>query len=96
MRPVEERSRGENGLVLRNGVLRDKDEMVVLEKWEGVKCWVLNERKGIEFWVESFRLELGFSDVVEAYPCCVGSGHEPNAVLFKVYVCVCVKVWIFL
>nr|GEV30147.1 RNA-dependent RNA polymerase 2 [Tanacetum cinerariifolium] len=85
-RPVEERCRGQNGLVLRNGVLRDKDEMLVLEKWEGVKCWVLNERKGIEFWVEEeegVKMELGFSDVVEAYPCCVGSAHEPNAVLFK-------------
>ena len=40
----------------------------------------------------SFGLELGFSDVVVVYPCCVGSGHQPNALLFKVYAFV--KVWL--
>lgn len=60
--------------------------MSVLESWEDVKAWVLPERKSLEFWVrysgEFYRLELQFSDVLEAYPCCVDC-QQPNAVLLK-------------
>ncbi|KAK1422340.1 hypothetical protein QVD17_25384 [Tagetes erecta] len=84
-RPVNPYNRVENGF-LRTGLLVDKDCMFVLESWGDVKAWVLPERKSLEFWVmhcgECYRLELMFSDVLEANTCCV-DGHEPNAVLLK-------------
>lgn len=86
IRPVSSYNRVENGF-LRTGLLVDKDCMAVLESWVDVKAWVLPERKSLEFWVQHFegfyRMELQFSDVMEAYPCCVDS-QEPNAVLLKV------------
>lgn len=85
---------------MRSGLLVDKDCMFVLESWGDVKCWVLPERKSLEFWVmhcgECYRLELVFSDVLEANACCV-DGQEPNAVLLKVYdLFLFDKVWIFI
>nr|XP_043618244.1 RNA-dependent RNA polymerase 2 [Erigeron canadensis] len=85
VRPVNPINRVEHGF-LRTGLLLDKDCMYVLESWQDVKSWVVPERKRIEFWVNHFgdvyKLELQFSDVIEAFPCCV-SGLEPNAVLLK-------------
>ncbi|XP_071710250.1 RNA-dependent RNA polymerase 2 [Rutidosis leptorrhynchoides] len=85
IRPVSPYNRVGNG-ILRTGLLVDKDCMAVLESWFDVKTWVLPERKSIEFWVQHFqefyRLEFQFSDVIEAYSCCVNC-QEPNAVLLK-------------
>ncbi|KAI3765806.1 hypothetical protein L2E82_15850 [Cichorium intybus] len=84
-RPVDPHNRVEHGL-LRTGVLPKSDCMCVLESWEDVKAWVLPERKSLEFWVthcgDFYRLELQFSDVLEASPCCIDS-EEPIAVLLK-------------
>ncbi|KAF5758560.1 putative RNA-directed RNA polymerase [Helianthus annuus] len=85
IRPVCPQNRVEHGF-LRSGLLVDRDCMSVLESWSGVKSWVLPERKSVEFWVsccgEVYRLELQFSDVLEAFSCCV-EAQEPNAVLLK-------------
>lgn len=84
-RPVDPHNRFEQGF-LRTGLLPKMDCMCVLESWEGVKTYVLPERKSLEFWVthsgDFYRLELQFSDVLEASPCCIDS-EEPIAVLLK-------------
>ncbi|XP_024970849.1 RNA-dependent RNA polymerase 2 [Cynara cardunculus var. scolymus] len=84
-RPVQPHNRVEHGF-LRTGLLLKRDCMSVLESWEDVKAWVLPERKSLEFWVKHFgdcyRLELQFSDVLEAFPCSLHS-QETNAVLLK-------------
>ncbi|KAL4584954.1 hypothetical protein LXL04_009567 [Taraxacum kok-saghyz] len=84
-RPVDPQNRFEQGF-LRTGLLSKSDCMYVLESWGDVKAWVLPERKSLEFWVKHcgdlYRLELQFSDVLEASPCCIDS-EEPTAVLLK-------------
>ena len=65
--------------------------MCVTESWEGVKAWVMPERKCLEFWVgtgkEVYRLEVQFCNVLEAIGCCL-DGDIPNAVLLKVTILV--------
>ncbi|KAD2806028.1 hypothetical protein R6Q59_028990 [Mikania micrantha] len=85
IRPVNPYNRVEHGF-LRTGLLVERDCMAVLESWRDVKAWVLSERKSLEFWVthlgDVYRLELQFSDLLEAFPCCVDT-LEPNAVLLR-------------
>ncbi|KAA8540846.1 hypothetical protein F0562_024809 [Nyssa sinensis] len=85
VRPVEPRNRVDNG-ILHTGFLVKDDCMCVLESWEGVKAWIMPERKSLEFWVghggEHYKLELQFGDVSEACGCCL-DGEKPNAVLLK-------------
>ncbi|KAK2970903.1 hypothetical protein RJ640_005260 [Escallonia rubra] len=92
-RPVERRNRVESG-VLHAGFLVKGDSMCVVESWEGVKGWVMPERKSVEFLVGfnggCYKLEVQFGDVLETVGCCL-DGEKPNAVLFKckmlVHVC---------
>ncbi|XP_052182368.1 RNA-dependent RNA polymerase 2 [Diospyros lotus] len=84
-RPVEPRNRVENGTV-HCGFLVEEDCLCVLESWEGVKGWVMPERKSLEFWVahggECYRLEVLYDYVLEATGCRL-DGDKPNAVLLK-------------
>lgn len=87
-RPVEPKLRIKNG-VLRTGILVRNDCMSVLERWDGVKAWIMPERKSLEFWLshggECYKLEVQFGDVLESCGCCLDD-QNPNAVLLKVYV----------
>ncbi|KAL3512903.1 hypothetical protein ACH5RR_025620 [Cinchona calisaya] len=84
-RPVEPKLRINNG-VLNTGFLVDDFFMSVLESWDGVKVWVMPERKILEFWLshcgECYKLEVQFGDVLESCQCCL-DGQKPNAVLLK-------------
>lgn len=84
-RPVEPKLRIKNG-VLRTGILVRNDCMSVLERWDGVKAWIMPERKSLEFWLshggECYKLEVQFGDVLESCGCCLDD-QNPNAVLLK-------------
>lgn len=66
--------------------------MSVLESWEGVRVWVMPERRKIEFWVlqseECYKLDVAFEDVLETVGCCL-DGKKVNAVLLKVCCFLC-------
>ncbi|KAG5230124.1 RNA-dependent RNA polymerase [Salix suchowensis] len=75
-RPFEEQNRLENGTTL-----------CVLEYWEGVRGWVMPERRRIEFWIRvgqefRYKLVVEFEDILEAvgYPL---DGDKVNAVVLK-------------
>ncbi|PQQ02925.1 RNA-dependent RNA polymerase 2 [Prunus yedoensis var. nudiflora] len=58
----------------------------MLESWEGVRAWVMPERKRVEFWVwqrdECYKLEIAFENIMESFGCGLG-GEEVNALLLK-------------
>lgn len=85
-RPVEPKLRITNG-VLHAGILGDDYCMSVLETWDGVKTWIMPERRSLEFWFcnggESYKLEVQFGDVLESCECCLDS-QKADAVLLKV------------
>ncbi|KAL3642459.1 RNA-dependent RNA polymerase 2 [Castilleja foliolosa] len=87
-RPVNPRNRVENGdgLVLLAGVMVRSNCMGILESWDGVKLWVMPERKKLEFFVnhegESYKLEVQFGDVMETKGCCLdGDYNKVDAIL---------------
>ncbi|CAN0890254.1 RNA-dependent RNA polymerase 2 [Linum grandiflorum] len=86
-RPVEDRNRVENG-TLYAGFTSAKDHMCALECWEGVKGWVLTEKRRVEFFVtvedECYKLVVPFEDIVDAYGCCWEDDSKVNALLLKV------------
>lgn len=90
-RPVDPRNRVGNGagLKLISGVMVRSDCMGILESWEGVKVWVMPERRKIDFYVNheggSYKLELQFADVLETKGCCLDEDDKKvGAVLLKV------------
>ncbi|PIN04805.1 RNA-directed RNA polymerase QDE-1 [Handroanthus impetiginosus] len=90
IRPVEPRNRVGNGegLVLLAGIMVRGDCMGILESWDGVKLWVMPERKKLEFFVnhegESYKLEVQFVDVLETRGCCLdGDDKKVDAILLK-------------
>lgn len=86
MRPVHARNRTENG-VLHVGFMLKEDRMSVLESWEGVKVWIMPERRRIEFWIwhgqECYKLEVMFEEILETTGYCLGD-EKLNALLLKV------------
>ncbi|XAR50155.1 RNA-directed RNA polymerase [Bertholletia excelsa] len=85
-RPVEPLNRVEEG-ILRLGLLVKEDCMCVMESWDGVRGWVMPERRSIEFWVnhggQCYRLEMQFDYILEVRACRLNGG-KPNAVLLKI------------
>lgn len=69
------------------GFMLKHDCMSALESWEGVRTWVMPDRRRVEFWVwpgeECYKLEIAFEDVLEAVGCCLAS-QKLNALLLKV------------
>ncbi|KAI3454526.1 hypothetical protein Pfo_011189 [Paulownia fortunei] len=62
------------------------DCMGILESWDGVKLWVMPERKKLEFFVnhegECYKLEVQFGDVLETRGCCLdGDDKKVDAIL---------------
>ncbi|KAL8457723.1 hypothetical protein ACS0TY_035550 [Phlomoides rotata] len=89
-RPLDPRNRLGNGsgLKLFAGVMVRSDCMGILESWEGVKVWVMPERRKFDFHVnherESYKLELQFADVLETKGCCLDEDdNKVGAVLLK-------------
>ncbi|KAL9672087.1 hypothetical protein QQ045_028335 [Rhodiola kirilowii] len=87
-RPVEEKHRLDDG-VLHLGFMAKEDVMCGLECWEGVRAWVMPERKRIEFWVvveaECYKVEIPFQHVMEAVMCSLGDGARlQNGILLKI------------
>ncbi|KAM1295499.1 hypothetical protein ACFX2H_015291 [Malus domestica] len=84
-RPVDPKRRV-NGAVLHVGFMVKEDCMNVLETWEGVRAWVMPERKRVEFCVwrkdECYKLEIAFENVMDSVGCCLG-GEKVNALLLK-------------
>lgn len=87
-RPFEEQNRLENG-VLYVGFMKKETTLCVLEYWEGVRGWVMPERRRIEFWIRvgqefRYKLVVEFEDILEAvgYPL---DGDKVNAVVLKVF-----------
>lgn len=87
-RPVDPKLRL-NGTVLHAGFMVKGDRMSMLESWEGVRAWVMPERKRVEFWVwlrdECYKLEVAFENIMESFGCRLG-GEKVNALLLKVTV----------
>ncbi|KAK4394629.1 RNA-dependent RNA polymerase 2 [Sesamum angolense] len=90
IRPVEPRNRVGygGGVVLLAGVMVRADCMGILESWDGVKLWVMPERKKLDFFVnhegECYKLEVQFGDVLETRGCCLdGDDKKVDAILLK-------------
>ncbi|KAG2330410.1 hypothetical protein Bca52824_001590 [Brassica carinata] len=86
-RPVDPRRRLD-GVVLTAGFPEaEEGRFCALEKWEGVRCWVIEEKRRVEFWVwesgECYKCEVRFEDIVETVPCCVNGVSELNAFLLR-------------
>ncbi|CAL9031105.1 unnamed protein product [Prunus brigantina] len=84
-RPVDPKLRM-SGTVLHAGFMVKGDCMSMLESWEGVRAWVMPERKRVEFWVwlrdECYKLEIAFENIMESFGCRLG-GEKVNALLLK-------------
>ncbi|KAG8378944.1 hypothetical protein BUALT_Bualt07G0037200 [Buddleja alternifolia] len=90
VRPVDRRNRVEygGGSVLLAGVMVRSDCMGILESWDGVKMWIMPERKKVEMFVnhegECYKLEVNFGDVWETNGCSLDGGDgNVDAILMK-------------
>ncbi|CAH8283729.1 unnamed protein product [Eruca vesicaria subsp. sativa] len=86
-RPVDPKRRLD-GVVLTVGFPEaEEGRFCALEKWDGVRCWVLEDKRRVEFWVwesgECYKFEVRFEDIVETVPCCVNGVSEINAFLLR-------------
>ncbi|KAK7330462.1 hypothetical protein VNO77_24656 [Canavalia gladiata] len=85
-RPSLPHHRLENG-VLYAGFMASDDRMSVLESWEGVRGWVMPQRRKLDFWVwhngECYKLEILFEDILESHGYCLGEDAKLNALLLK-------------
>ena len=85
-RPLDPKHRL-NDTSLYAGFAVNEETMSVLELWEGVRAWVMPERKRVEFWVwkggDCYKMEIAFENIVESVGCSLG-GDKVNAILLKV------------
>lgn len=69
------------GFMDRDGCLRE------FERWEGVRGWIMPERRRLEFWVwsdgECYKLDVLFDDILETVGFC-SDDSACNAILLKV------------
>lgn len=87
-RPVDPIKRLD-GVVLTLGFPEaDEGRFCALEKWGGVRCWVIEEKRRVELWVwesgDCYKCEVRFEDIVETVPCCLNGVSEINAFLLRV------------
>ncbi|WCJ36047.1 RNA-dependent RNA polymerase 2 [Euphorbia peplus] len=86
VRPLRLLNRVENG-VLYAGFLKEERLLSVLESWEGVRGWVMPERRMVEFWFsvhkEDYKLQIRFEDVLESVRCCFEGDDQLKALLLK-------------
>ncbi|KAK7265708.1 hypothetical protein RJT34_33331 [Clitoria ternatea] len=73
--------------VLYAGFMLSGHRMSVLDSWEGVRGWVMPQRRTLEFWVwldgECYKLEILFDHILESNGYCLGGDGKLNALLFK-------------
>ncbi|OMO81567.1 RNA-dependent RNA polymerase, eukaryotic-type, partial [Corchorus capsularis] len=85
-RPIRADHRLDAG-ILHGGFMVQDDRFRVLEKWEGVRGWLMPERRRLEFWVsyndECYKLDLLFDDISETVGCKF-NGSTCNALLLRV------------
>ncbi|TYG92043.1 hypothetical protein ES288_A12G311500v1 [Gossypium darwinii] len=85
-RPIRADHRLDGG-VLHAGFMSSDDCLRVLERWEGVRGWIMPERRRLEFWVwtdgECYKLDFLFDDLFETVGCCF-DGSACNALLLRV------------
>ncbi|KAJ4876255.1 RNA-dependent RNA polymerase 2 [Raphanus sativus] len=86
-RPVDPIKRLD-GVVLTAGFPEaEEGRFCALEKWGGVRCWVVEEKRRVELWVwesgDCYKCEVRFEDIVETVPCCVNGVSEINAFLLR-------------
>ncbi|MBA0835478.1 hypothetical protein Goarm_007757 [Gossypium armourianum] len=85
-RPIRADHRLDGG-VLHAGFMSSDDCLRVLERWEGVRGWIMPERRRLEFWVwtdgECYKLDFLFDDIFETVGCCF-DGSACNALLLRV------------
>ncbi|CAN8308209.1 unnamed protein product [Cochlearia groenlandica] len=86
-RPVDPRKRL-NDAVLSVGFHESEEKRIcVLDKWEGVRCWVIDEKKRVDFWVwisgDCYKLEVRFQDIVETVGCCLNGVSVINSWLLR-------------
>ncbi|KAJ9140349.1 hypothetical protein P3X46_031008 [Hevea brasiliensis] len=84
-RPIKAQHRLENG-VLYSGFMKEERCLCVLESWDGVRGWLMPERRRVEFWVwvnnDCYKMDVRFEDILDAVGCCLGGG-KVNALLLK-------------
>ncbi|OMO59796.1 RNA-dependent RNA polymerase, eukaryotic-type [Corchorus olitorius] len=84
-RPIRADHRLDAG-ILHAGFMVQDDRFRVLEKWEGVRGWLMPERRRLEFWVsyndECYKLDLLFDDISETVGCNF-NGSTCNALLLR-------------
>ena len=70
------------------GFMKTELCLSVLETWDGVRMWLMLERRRVEFWVwvdkDCYKLEVSFEDILNIIGCCFG-GDTVNAILLKVW-----------
>ncbi|CAL0306822.1 unnamed protein product [Lupinus luteus] len=85
-RPCIPSNRVRNSVLYAGFMVRD-DRMSVVESWEGVKGWVMPERKRVDFWVpyggNFYKLEIMFDHILEAHGYSFGGDSKINAIVFK-------------
>ncbi|XP_050223876.1 RNA-dependent RNA polymerase 2 [Mercurialis annua] len=85
-RPVNPKYRVDNG-VLHAGFLKEELCLTVLESWDGVRMWVMPERRRVEFWIwvdqDCFKVDISFDNILETVRCCLEGDTTVNATLFK-------------
>ncbi|KAJ0048622.1 hypothetical protein Pint_15407 [Pistacia integerrima] len=89
-RPIKDRFRVEYS-VLHAGFMRKEERLCVLESWEGVRGWLMPERRKLEFWVWQrdkqeceeccYKLEISFEDILETVGCFLDG--EVNGILLQ-------------
>lgn len=86
-RPIDAHNGIDNG-VLHVGFMANENRLCVLERWEGVRTWLMPERRRLEFWIwqdgECYKLEIKFDHVLNAVGCRLRGASKPNALLLKV------------
>ncbi|VVB04808.1 unnamed protein product [Arabis nemorensis] len=86
-RPVDPRRRLSDVVLTVGFSESDEERFCALERWEGVRCWIMEERRRLEFWVwerdECYKIEVRFEDIVETVGCCINGASEINGFLLR-------------
>ncbi|XP_065876219.1 RNA-dependent RNA polymerase 2 [Euphorbia lathyris] len=85
-RPIKPQNRVDNA-VFYAGFMKEERLLCVLESWDGVRGWVMPERRMVEFWFwvekECYKLQIRFEDILESVHCCLEGDDQMNALLVK-------------
>ncbi|GLU20684.1 hypothetical protein SLE2022_368720 [Rubroshorea leprosula] len=85
-RPVRAGQRIEDG-ILDMGFMVWEDRLCVVESWQGVRGWVMPQKRRVEFWFwskgECYKLDVMFDDILEAVGCCLNGSSKLNALLLR-------------